>query len=148
MYWAGEPVPAGFDELTFVEPGALFAPARAVADGFDNLDQINPVPGRNKNMHTPQFNDSVHASFTCEQRQFLLFFRIGHTQTQCLHVAIEFRNRLHQIVHFQHCQGFTLNRFGKVRSRAEQQRPVRTRRKDCPMSRIVQQPGCPCLANR
>src|SRR6266536_1061943 len=36
----GEPVPPCLDEFTFMEPGALFAPARAFGDGINNLDQI------------------------------------------------------------------------------------------------------------
>ena len=36
----GEPVPPCLDEFTFVEPGALFAPAGAFGDGINSLDQI------------------------------------------------------------------------------------------------------------
>src|SRR3984893_18315640 len=35
-----EPVPPRLDEFTFVEPGALFAPAGAFGEGINNLDQI------------------------------------------------------------------------------------------------------------
>ena len=48
-------------------------------------------------MHTPQFHDSVHASSPRQQGQFPLFLRIGHAQTQRLHVSIELRNRIQQI---------------------------------------------------
>ncbi len=53
-------------------------------------------------MHASQFDDSVHSSLPCQQGELPLFFRIGHAQTQSLHVSIELRNRIHQIVHFQH----------------------------------------------
>src|ERR1035438_148805 len=36
----GEPVPAGLDEFTFVQPGPLFAPAGAFGDGINYVDQI------------------------------------------------------------------------------------------------------------
>ncbi len=41
-------------------------------------DEIDPIPGRNKNMHTPQFNDPINPFFSSQQGQFLLFLRIGH----------------------------------------------------------------------
>jgi hypothetical protein len=58
-------------------------------------------------MHTPQFHDSIYTSFPGQPSKFPLFLRIGHAQTQRLHVSIKLRNRIEQIVHFQDCQGST-----------------------------------------
>ena len=61
----------------------------------------------------PSFTIRSTPFFPASKASCLLFFRIGHAQTQRLHVSIELRNRIEQIVHFQHRQGFPLNGLGK-----------------------------------
>ena len=52
-------------------------------------DEVNAVPRRGKDVHTPQFDDSVHASSCRQEASALLSLRIGHGETQGLHVAVE-----------------------------------------------------------
>ena len=70
-------------------------------------------------MHSPQFDDSVNTPSSSQHGKFLFFFRIGHSQTQRLNVSIPFRSDIHQIINFQHMQGFALYRLREVRSGAE-----------------------------
>ena len=97
-------------------------------------------------MHAAQFHDSVHTSCPGQFGKFPLFFRIGHAQTQRLHVSIELRNRIKQIVHFQDRQGSSLEWVGEgpIQSRVAasnldpSERPPDVR---CPSAARTRAPG-------